>query len=338
MLVVLTLLHRAFGSRRMRPSTPCKGRGRLLCVCVAFASTLALSTVGCATRPPKPPEQSVRPIEKQTPPPSLAAIAQEYNARVADLSVLRSPVTMLLDRPGADGGRERNQIEGSMQWQLPMRMSLRGDKVGQTLFWVGSNEMRYWSIDVGSDEKFAVVGTHALLSPRKVASLGLPAHPLDVLEALCVTPLTIDEKTTVRWGASAGTVEVVSTAQLGVRVTRVLDSQTFEPRSCELRDSQGTLLLRASLSRFKAVPVVGNTFSKAIIAGTMDLRLPLEDTNITLLISDPQNPGSAALRTKPFDPEALLKAHDVSTVRDLDTAVSASPAMTLPSMPMAGTP
>ena len=202
-----------------------------------------------------------------------------------------------------------------------MRMSLRGDKVGQTLFWVGSNEEKYWSIDVGSDEKFAVIGTHAQLTPRKVASLGLPAHPLDVLEALCVTPLAREgEQVVITAGRTVGTIDVETKGKLGVRVLRTLDAKTFEPRRVELRTPQGVLLLTAVLSRWKAVPVVGNTLSQAAIAGTIDLSLPLEDTSVTLLLSDPQNPGPSGLRSKPFEPHALLKAHDVKNVRDLDAA------------------
>ena len=264
-------------------------------------------------------EQSTKPIANASPLPSAAAIALVYDARVADLARLRSPVTMLIDRPGEDGSRERNQIEGSMQWELPMRMSLRGDKVGQTLFWVGSNETRYWSIDVGSDEKLAVIGTHEKLTPGKVASLGLPAHPLDVLEALCVTPLASEgQEVVVKRGRALGTIEASSKVRLGVVVTRVLDEKSFEPQRVELRTASGQTLLTATLSRFKSVPVVGKAFSPATIAGTIELTLPLEDTSVTLLLSDPQNPGPGGLRSKPFELDALLKAHDVKTVRDLD--------------------
>jgi hypothetical protein len=273
--------------------------------------------------PPKPAgPQSTRPIATDSPPPALANVAAVYNLRVVDLAVLRTPVTMLLDRPGMNeqgqptGEREKNQIEGSMQWHLPSKFSLRGDKVGQTLFWVGSNERQYWSIDVGSDEAFAVVGAHAQLTPRKVASLGLPAHPLDVLEALCVTPLPSDAQ--VKWGRAAGTLDVQSKAQLGVLVTRTLDARTLEPRRVELVTQSGQTLLRAELSRIRSVPVVGNTFSPAMIATQIDMTLPSEDTRITLLLSDPQNPGLDSLRQRPFDPQALLKAHNVQQVRDLD--------------------
>jgi hypothetical protein len=284
---------------------------------------LGVALAGCAASPDATRTQATRPIAPTTPPPTLATIAAVYNPRVVDLAVLRTPVTMLIDRPGlaADGSRtearEKNQIEGSMQWQLPKKFSLRGDKVGQTLFWVGSNETQYWSLDVGSDEPFAVLGAHDKLTPRKVASLGLPAHPLDVLEALCVTPLEQDA-TSVRWGSQAGTVQVQSVAQLGVVVSRTLDAKTFEPRRVELATPAGQTLLVATLSRFRAVPVVGKAFSPAAIATQIDLLLPLEDTRLTLLLSDPQSPEAGSLRQRPFEPAALLKAHNVSQVRNLD--------------------
>ena len=285
--------------------------------CVSLLAVV-LALAGCAsTRGPgqtfDPTQRPQEPDAAPVPLPAIADVAQQYNQRVADLDRLRTPLTVLLnlppDQPGAS--RRREQVEGNLQVFQPERVSLRLDKVGQTLLVMGAGEGRYWWIQMG-DQPQAFAGELARASFAKAQRLGVPIHPLDVLELLGIVPLT--GKESLAW--DRGFLRVSGRSRFGSRVL-FLDPASLEPRAIWLRDARGLVAVWAELSRPVPVPVDGKPFSPARIPSRITARVPDADTDIELALTKPENPGER-LRTRQFEIASVLAAYGSPEVIDID--------------------
>ncbi|MDX2130546.1 MAG: hypothetical protein SFY69_00665 [Planctomycetota bacterium] len=256
------------------------------------------------------------PIIDRTPAPTYAALAARYNERCEMLDRLRAPVTLVIESPDEKGGRRTDQVEAFLSFAAPRRLSLRIDKVGQTLALLGSDDARYWWIDV-SDTPVAMVGTHGAATPASGGAFGVPVHPLDLVDALGVLPLPEGGATPPpvrRVGPGTLQVEIPPRAR-GWGVRRIyIDERTARPERIEIVDSGNRIVLTCVLSRY--LPVDAERQGGAI-ASRYVVDVPSQRVRITVSASDPENPGER-LREKAFDLRTLLEAYGVRDVVDLD--------------------
>ncbi|MCE7972927.1 MAG: hypothetical protein DYG92_01190 [Leptolyngbya sp. PLA1] len=278
---------------------------------------------GCESPPMGPGEipQPARPVEGWNRPlPPWAEIAKTYNARLVGLDRLRAPVTVVVEAPDGHGGRRKDQLEGNLQVILPDRVALRLDKVGQTVFQVGCDPTKYWSLDF-TGEPVALVGLHSKLGPRSAARLGVPVHPFDLIDLLAITPLPASggKGTRVEWSRGRDLMIVTLPARAGSGASRrlTLDAKSMYPTRVELLDAKGGILATGDLSRYVTVELPGVAISRTRIAERYEVVLPGEDARVTLSVYDPKNPGGS-MRAQAFDFEALCTAYGVAKVYDLD--------------------
>jgi len=330
-------------------------RGRHIGGFGLLATILMVGAGGCCA--PKPPRiSSLAPnagfvaIADMQPPTivaSMATIIAQHNERIGDLARLRTPVTMIIDAPDPRHDeperRRRDQVEGNLQVIQPASVSLRVDKLSQTLFVLGSNEEHYWWIEFG-DVRRAFVGRIAEASMEKAAMFGLPVHPLDLLELAAITPLS--EAARGGWDPTrtAGQIGDGSDPSAGVHRVRdnlmhgsaqasnvgraggvrelLFDPVSGEARAVWLLSSKGRAVAWSELTRYAAVPVDGNAFSSAAIATRINVTIPTQDgrdqTRVEISLGKPENPGSR-LRTKQFVLEEVLSAYSVEEIIDIDT-------------------
>ncbi len=277
---------------------------------------MVVAGAGCAGLPRG--EEPPKPVRGAS---DVAAIVEAYNTRVRDLSVLRAPVTMVINSPKEGGGRTRDQVEGTLQFMLPSSVALRIDKVGQALAYLGSNDAQYWWFDLG-DQKRAYVGAHAMASMEKARRFGLPVHPLDLVELAGVTPLPNASLLTLTRSATGEDIVDVP----GRWATRrlYLDG-AHEPVRIEIVGRDGRVAVSSRLSRYQAVEVDGNVFTKARIAGQVEISISDADVKASISIVEPKNPGGK-LRLKAFDLSAMLSSYNIKDVVDMDVSPSAQQA------------
>lgn len=283
---------------------------------------------GCESQPLAPGEipGPARPVESWNRPlPAWAEIARSYNARLEGLDRLRAPVTVVVEAPDGEGGRRKDQLEGNLQIILPDRVALRLDKVGQTVFQVGCDPTKYWSLDF-TGEPVALVGLHAKIGPGSGARLGVPLHPFDLIDLLAITPLPANAKgARAEWSVSREKLIVTLPARAGSGVARrlTLDARSMYPSKVELLDAKGGVLATGDLSRYVTVELPGVAISRTRIAERYEVVLPGQDTRVTLSVYDPKNPGGS-MRAQAFDFEALCAAYGVEKVYDLDRPATGS--------------
>jgi hypothetical protein len=307
---------------RSRPFTHLRTHARML-----LASCLLLT--GCAT--PVSPKPIFDPAS--TPPanraalPNAADVIAAYNRRVADMSRLRTPISAVLDIPTLDeqgrvtDQRTKDQLDGNLQLIQPDRVSLRMDKVQQTVFYMGSGSGQYWFIAMG-DQPVAYKGEMTQATLAKARSLGLPIHPLDLLDLMAITPLPSNAKLSW-WGPY---VRVIAAARWGTREL-LLDATTLEPAAVWLRDRAGKIAVWAETTNYKDVPVTGKGISPARVPGRVRAVVPgatpQGDSFIELFITKPENPG-LRIREKQFQFDAVLSASGAGEVIDIDAASAGS--------------
>lgn len=247
--------------------------------------------------------------------PSYATVATAYNARLQPINRLWARSVTRVWYPDEKGEEQSEQLEGFFQYIRPRSVLILLDKVGlsQTFAVFGSNDTHYWWIEL-LDEKVMHVGTHAKVTPERVRELGLPVHPLELLEVVGLAPLPEP-------GAADPTVtrdpEGLIVVEAGRRRVR-LEEGTFLPRVIELLDEAGQVAIAAKHSHEEEVdvpfpakgPLFPMTFDITGDGGRVRVKIELSEPTTTRKQPVPEA----------FDPDRLAAQFRVQRVVDLDAA------------------
>jgi len=240
---------------------------------------------------------------------SFAELAKSYNQRVARLDRVWARTTLRVEGVENSGEKIDEQAEGNLQFIRPRKLALTVTKVGEPIFYLGSNDEEFWWLDIRQNHQ-ALVGNHADATPRSVASFGVPVLPLDLIELLGLLPIDPAVNGTART-SPAGT-EIFFPSR-SVVVAMLLDPKTFEPKVIELRTQKGQSLLRAELLKYKPVMVPGGgvaptmaTWYKIAISGTQ--------TKMEIRVYDAENRGDR-MKEAPYKLDTLLRAYRIDDVR-----------------------
>jgi hypothetical protein len=289
--------------------------------CLAAAGVMCVGALfGCDHSKVKGEGPPVAPVARG-PVPAYAQVAGVYNARVRRLERLACPVGVVVHGRDDRGNALREQVEGNLQLALPANVALRLDKVSQTVFYLGSNETKYWWFDLTGD-KTALVGSHEKATPEAVASFGLPVHPLDLLEVLAIKPIpdpNAEQATHAMlvWSKDGKYLGLTLPGRWGGERRFWLDPQTFDPVRVELIDKAGVLAVAGALSKYAQVEVASDTTVHPWMATQFDVELPAQQATAVLTLVRPVNPGESQ-RAKLFDLDGLLKYYKIQKVVDID--------------------
>src|ERR1051325_11360447 len=253
--------------------------------------------------------------------PPYGDVAAAYNARVNRLERLACPADVSVHYEDDKGNPLKEHVDANVQAALPASVAIRLDKVGQTVFCLGSNEKKYWWFDLTGD-KSALIGSHERATPEAVGSFGLPVHPLDLLELLAIKPIPeagAEQAThaVLAWSKDGRLLGLTLPGRWSGQRRFWLDPKTYEPARVELLDRRGALLADAALSRYAEVEVAGDARVHPRIATDFQVDLPLQRATVSLRLAGPKNPGSAQ-RPQLFDLDGLLKYYRISKVVDVD--------------------
>jgi hypothetical protein len=298
-----------------------------------FLAMLAVLNMGCRSQPTSPDQGSV---VQHGPLPTYAEVAKGYNSRVERLDRVEALVALNVTARNAKGEQIKNQVEGNLKIMLPASVSLRVDKVGKPVFYLGSNDQQYWWVDLTADPKVAMVGKHAAATPEAVKDFGVPVHPLDLIEVMAVKPLPPavepnGAKAKLAWTDDGRSLLVTLPGRWGER-RLTLDPRTYEPTRVELLDGEGKAVVSCRHTNFQPVEVVGDAAAQPRITRRIDLTLPVQEATVTVAVYEPRNPGPN-LRVQVFNLRAVLQNFNVNNVVDIDRARAENP----PPAPALGT-
>lgn len=268
----------------------------------ALLGVLMLVTTGCQTTEPASRPETL---------PAFGAAAERFNRRIERLDTLWARANLTLRSPKESGGTSVDRAEGHLQVRLPFETALTVEKLMETYLHFGSDETAYWWIDLmDSDRRIAIVGLHAEATPELVEELGLPVHPLELLDLFAVTPVPRDRGGSVDWDAGRGLLIVETDGMWGPR-RLWLDSVTFAPQRVELIGEDGEVRAISELARYRSVPVRGDGRVPPKMASQYRISLPRTGSRLTLELYDPEN---RPLKDVPFDFVKLVEAYGVDEV------------------------
>lgn len=274
-------------------------------------------------------------ITRDGPPPAFAAIAERYDARVRRLERLWCSVSLRIMGVDQAGDPVDEQAEAYLQVIRPRKVSLEVKKVGETYFYMGSNDTRYWWIDLHSEDRPALVGTHENATPEAFRQLGVPLHPLDLIELMGITPIgsTVNQMgAKVAWSSDGRFIAMRLPGRWGPR-DYLLDPETFEPQRIALLSPKGEVAAACELQSPLPVAVRDDVKAEPRMARRFLVDVP-PNTTLTMKIEQAEN---REIKDKPFDFDYLKKIFRVRDVRDVDSergvgaeGVRPAPAATAP--------
>lgn len=248
--------------------------------------------------------------------PSYDEVAEIYNDRVSPADSFWARASIRVDGRDAEGGRLREQAEGHLQIERPRRLALSIGKLSETHLYLGSSDDVYWWMDlIDKDDAFVVFGRHEHATPDKASQLGVPVHPLDLIDAIALSPLPPESPGSLAaWTPNGKELVVRAPGRWGAR-RMWLDPDTFEPRRVEIEDDQGKLLLAAELSRYEHVRKQGDATIRLRLATRYEIQTAGLDATVRINLFEPK---IRSIRPIAFDLPKLLETYKVDQAWDLD--------------------
>ncbi|MCX5658157.1 MAG: hypothetical protein NTW19_00345 [Planctomycetota bacterium] len=286
-----------------------------------FATALWALTGVLAGCPPQGSDaRFTRPAEL----PSYGTVVNGYNANAGRITRLWARAVAEMEWR-QEGKRRFEQGDGILAVVTPDRSAFSLGKLGNPLFWAGTNAKQYWLLDL-REERLAYVGERR--NPPKPPAgnkLPVPIYPPDLLRVLGIGAidkppdiLEFGAEITRKPDPPVGWENGLIIEPPGSATRYVLDPKTFLPARIELVDAQGEPRLIARLSRFEPVKIAGQPpGGLPKIATRVEITLPETDGRMTLFLSDPSD-GQERIDDDAFDLEKVKKTFRPRRVVDLD--------------------
>lgn len=289
--------------------------------CIACAAgVILLIPGGCAsTSSGREPTAQPRPA----PPPAFAAVAAAHDKRVAGLGTLWARLTLRVSGRLADAELDREETEGHLQIILPRKVAISIMKLGETYFYLGSNDQVYWWLDLTRNKR-AFFGRHERARVETVDRFGIPVHPLDLVELFAITPMPKVQGPApeVRWSVDGQLLWYDLPARTG-RKRVLLEPGSLLPAMVELLDERGKVVVRSELSRYEEFAARTPPGARPSVATRCIITVPRSDLTITINLYDPDG---RMPREVAFDFAQLVqKRFNIPELIDLDSVPEAEP-------------
>lgn len=247
-----------------------------------LAAAALVLLAGCSTPPGRPVESGEIDAAE------VGRLIQAHNRRVAMLVRLSAPGVLELRWIDADGDEHfEPQVDAHLWLSLPGRAALHADKLGEDLFWVGSDGAQSWIFDLMSDETRLHVWPPGAAAPPGAGLLG-QIRPMVLVDLLGLCPLpsgdgragldvTLDDTGTAWWVEADGR---------GGRMRVLLDRSSGFPTRVESLDAAGAVILSSTLRRSRTVRMSG--MARAAwprIPTLIDIADPGDEVSIKLALS-----------------------------------------------------
>lgn len=249
------------------------------------------------------------------PAPAYADAAARYSEVVRHYDHLWTPIAFRLRYRDMEKDRLVEDLaDGHLQVIAPDRLALRVDKLSETYFYMGSDATRYWWIDVKGSA--AVVGRHDTVTEELIEELGIPVHPLELVELLGVVGMDPDGYGTTKWSPDGRRLGIVTRGRFGNTLVWV-DPTTYMPTSVEVTDSTGRTTLKSELTRPRRIRQDDAADLRVEIATQVVVNFADGETRLTIRMEDPEN-RRVRVREAAFQLDSVLHAYRVRDVEDLD--------------------
>ncbi len=245
------------------------------------------------------------------PAPTPLQIAKVYNPSLEQVDRLWARTELRITGVDDKGQAFDETAEGHLQFIRPRKLALTVNKVGETYFCLGSNESRYWWMDLRKPRD-AIIGTHEKATARVAARFGVPVHPLDLIDLIGVLPLDVAGASTA-WSADGRQVVLTAPSRWGSKEMR-FSPDGVRLEGVRLMGARGELLCESVVTATERVEIKEDPSASGVVPTRVTVKIPPRRTEVAIRLFDPQNRGSAMKQTA-FDPQKLLAAYNINQAR-----------------------
>jgi hypothetical protein len=248
------------------------------------------------------------------PAPSYRVAAAAYNERVAPLDRFRAQATVQFRYVDKDGKERIEQPEGTIQIVRPDKLALSLGKLGQVKFWLGSDQKRYWWLDM-MDEPVAFIGGHDAFNDRAARRLGISLAPRSLIRVLCLTPMDTEGWGATQWSDDGERLGITTTIDGGGRQRVWVDPANYRPIKIELYDAAGKPIVIAHCEGDERVEVAAGSTrgGSPWIPKSVSIYAVGTDATIRVSLSSAKNDG---VNDKAFEFEEIVGTYGVERVVD----------------------
>ncbi|MCZ6835896.1 MAG: hypothetical protein O7G85_08995 [Planctomycetota bacterium] len=210
-----------------------------------------LASSGCES-PPQIETRGEGPGDGQ--PLAYDEIASSHNARVEHLQKTYAYGVLEIRWEDERGVHSEPQVDVRMWLDLPKHTALRIDKLGDVLFWVGSDENDLWMFDLlRKEDRTAIIRARDNEeSLESISAFGLQPDSLLGLMALRPMPEIQGDEVKVSWAPDRNAWVVSGIGDDGR--TRIFFAEAdLRPIRVELLSDDGQVLLHSTLDRYASV-------------------------------------------------------------------------------------
>jgi hypothetical protein len=253
--------------------------------------------------------------------PSYLTMATLYNPRVAHLNPFWARADLALDHV-EDGKLERDHAEATIQFRLPREFNFIIQKVSEDYFILGCDKERYWWFDRKAKPPTVVIGRHASATREKIAMLGVPVLPLEIVDVLGVSPLPVTGVLpTARWSPLKNWVvfSLPAPNTPGGTIEYWLEPRSSDPARIRILDDKKNELIDCRTEKLGLVKVGSRLDEGTRIASKVRISVPERQTVMILEMNAMEN--RALTTSKAFDLGTLKAAYPSDREIDLDTVV-----------------
>ncbi len=257
--------------------------------------------------------------------PAYADLAARYNAHIDGLDTLWSRTVITLKYQDKDGKPTSDQVEGHFNFRRPHGLVLTFMKAGQMGGVMGCGTIEdglegFWWIDL-QGEKHALVGGLDRVPAERLDELGIPVHPLDLIELLALTPLPTGlDGVRFERAELAGTAAIVTPGRTaGTERRVVVDLESALPRRIELL-VQGRAALWAEYAKF--APIAWRDLPRAgvdrwRVPSDVTLSMDSDRVRARMTLGEPESGGSRP-KVEAFRFSTWTTSYGVRNVEHLD--------------------
>jgi hypothetical protein len=248
------------------------------------------------------------------PAPDFEQAVADHNKSIGSIDRLWARATVQIRYTDDQGKRRFEQGEGHLRMEPPGLVALSAGKVGETLFWLGGDDHRYWWFDLTGRERLAYVGRYGGPGQGK-GGLAASVQPRDLAHLMGLLPLYPPGE--ADWSNDQSLLGLVALLPDDRYERRWIDPDTHEVVQIELFDAQQKPLLTAELGEYRHMTITGQGAPGPRVPTQIFIGDVASGTEVRLYLTDV---GDGAGRWEPaaFDFERLIGALRAQKVFDLD--------------------
>ena len=244
------------------------------------------------------------------PAPPAAKLIEQQNRNVAPLDQLYTRAVVKITWYDRDGKRRFEEADGPLIYRRPGDLALALGKLGETWYWLGCDEERYWILDLNSDPRQAHVGTHAAAGNDAQAS-PLPIRADELVEVMGFGKLSNPPGLRVETTRKGYVLSYPADARSGVRREVTLDGQSRIVR-VRLLDRRGEVIADAQKvtpfrMEIREIPFDDQPW----LMRTTKIEIPAQRTTVEVFMPRTTR-GEGKVRDVQFDFDKLIKIQKIS--------------------------